>query len=187
VCISANYRLRGRGAFPAPLTDLKRVIAWVREHGDEHGADPSVLFVAGSSAGAHLASMAALTPDDPEFQRGFEDAGTSVTAAIGLYGYYGPRSADRPSSPHDYAGPHAPPFLLVHGGHDTAVIPEDARRFASCLKDASEQPVLYAELPGAQHGFDVFRTPRFEAVVSAIEAFAIRVRATTQPVGRGHP
>ena len=32
VCISANYRLRPAG-FPAPLVDVKRVIAWVRDHG----------------------------------------------------------------------------------------------------------------------------------------------------------
>jgi acetyl esterase/lipase len=45
-----------------------------------------MLFVSGSSAGAHMASLAALTPNDPAFQPGFEDADTSVTAAIGLNG-----------------------------------------------------------------------------------------------------
>ena len=63
VCISANYRLRAR--YPDPLVDLKKVLAWVREHGPEYGADPNVVFVAGSSAGGHLASMAALTANDP--------------------------------------------------------------------------------------------------------------------------
>jgi alpha/beta hydrolase fold len=38
VCISANYR----STFPDPLTDVKKVIAWVPEHGHEYGADPSV-------------------------------------------------------------------------------------------------------------------------------------------------
>ena len=33
-------------------------------------------------------ALAALTPNDPTFQPGFEDADTSVTAAIGLNGYY---------------------------------------------------------------------------------------------------
>ena len=47
--------------------------------------------MAGSSAGAHLAAMAALTPDEPAFQPGFEDADTTVTAAVCLYGYYGDR------------------------------------------------------------------------------------------------
>jgi acetyl esterase/lipase len=36
----------------------------VRQHAAEYGADPSLLVVAGSSAGAHLASMAALTAND---------------------------------------------------------------------------------------------------------------------------
>ncbi len=34
--------------------------------------------------------MCALTADDPMFQPGFEEADTSVSAAVGLYGYYGP-------------------------------------------------------------------------------------------------
>jgi hypothetical protein len=34
-----------------------------------------------------MASLAALTPNDPTFQPGFEDADTSATAAIGLSGY----------------------------------------------------------------------------------------------------
>src|SRR5512132_1124144 len=38
---------------------------------------------------AHLASLAALTPNDPILQPGFEDADTTVDAAICLYGYYG--------------------------------------------------------------------------------------------------
>jgi acetyl esterase/lipase len=48
--------------------------------------DPAVVFVAGRSSGGHLASLAALTPNDPAFQPGFEHADTSVTAAISLYG-----------------------------------------------------------------------------------------------------
>ena len=87
VCVSANYRLSPAATFPDHLIDVKKVIAWVREHGQEYGADPMIVFVAGSSAGGHLASVAALTPNDPAFQPGFEAADTSVSAAISLYGY----------------------------------------------------------------------------------------------------
>jgi alpha/beta hydrolase fold len=59
LCISANYRLSPAARFPDHLIDVKKVIAWVRERGREFGADPAVLFVAGSSAGGQLASMAA--------------------------------------------------------------------------------------------------------------------------------
>ena len=82
------------------------------------------MFVAGSSAGAHLAAIAALTANDPTFQPGFEDADTTVAAAIGLYGYYGPVDRGRqplPSSPLDYVDPDAPPFLIAHGDQDTYV------------------------------------------------------------------
>ena len=89
VCISANYRLSPAATFPDHLIDVKKVIAWAREHGPEYGADPAIVFVAGSSAGGHLAAFAGLTPNDPVFQPGFEGADTSVAAVVSLYGYYG--------------------------------------------------------------------------------------------------
>jgi acetyl esterase/lipase len=168
VCISANYRLRT--PFPDPLVDLKKVIAWVREHGPEYGADPSLVFVAGSSAGGYLASMAALTANDPSLQPGFEDADTSVTAGVSLYGYYGSTGPGR-TSPTAYDGQGAPPFFVVHPDRDTLVVVEDARRFVESLRKGSASPVVYAELPGAQHAFDFFYSIRLSAVVDGIEAF----------------
>jgi acetyl esterase/lipase len=129
----------------------------VREHGHEYGADPTVVFVAGSSAGGHLAALAALTPNDPAFQPGFEGADTSVTAAICLYGYYGRLDANQvvPSSPQAYVRTDAPPFFVAHGEKDTVVLVEDARRFVARLRSTSSNPVVYAELAGAQHTFDL--------------------------------
>jgi acetyl esterase/lipase len=179
VCINANYRLSPSARFPDHLIDVKKVIAWVREHGHEYGADPAVVFVAGSSAGGHLGSMAALTPNDPAFQPGFEDADTSVTAAVSLYGFYGSPGTDRPrpSSPMAYVTADAPPFFVSHGDKDTVVVVEDARRFAEQLRNTSANPVVYAELTGAQHTFDLFHSIRFETVVDGIEAFAAWVRS----------
>jgi acetyl esterase/lipase len=124
VCISANYRMSPKATFPDQLIDVKKVIAWVREHGPEYGADPAVVFVAGSSAGGHMAAFAALTPNDPAFQPGFGYADTSVTAAISLYGYYGPVDANErtPSSPLAHVG--TPGAAVLRGarrsGHDHA-------------------------------------------------------------------
>ncbi|WP_433497337.1 alpha/beta hydrolase [Sphaerimonospora sp. CA-214678] len=186
VCVSANYRLRPAATFPDHLIDVKKVIAWVREHGHEYGADPAVLFVAGSSAGGHLASLAALTPGLPAFQPGFEHADTSVTAAICLYGWYGDYYGQGPaSSPLTYLGPDAPPFFIAHGDDDTLVPVADARRFAERLRRASADPVVYAELPGAQHAFDLFHSLRFESVVDAIEAFAAEVGGQAGPTSSG--
>jgi acetyl esterase/lipase len=170
-CISANYRLRGGARFPDPLIDVKKALAWVREHGREQGADPRAVFVAGSSAGAHLAAMAALTPNDPAFQPGFEGVDTSVSGAVCLYGYYGSIGGSVPSSPMSYAASDAPPFFVAHGDRDTLTIVDDARRFVERLRRSSAQPIVYAELPGGQHGFDFFHSIRFDSVVVAIEAF----------------
>jgi acetyl esterase/lipase len=184
VCVSANYRLRPAATFADHLVDVKKVIAWVRAHGHEHGADPALVFVAGSSAGGHLAALAALTPNDPAFQPGFEDADTSVTAAISLYGYYGRYYGHGPgewpaSSPLAYVRPDAPPFFVAHGDRDEypATSVESARLFVAKVRSASSDPVVYAELPGGHHGFDFFHSLRFEAVVDGVEAFAAWVRS----------
>ncbi|MFG3516881.1 hypothetical protein [Streptomyces bobili] len=57
---------------------------------------------------------------------------------------------------------------------------EGARNFVDQLRRASDSTVVYAELPGGQHAFDVFHSPRFEAVVDGVEAFAAWVLATAQ-------
>jgi acetyl esterase/lipase len=163
VCVSADYRLRTR--YSDQLEDVKKVLAWVREHGPEYGADPSAVVVAGSSAGGHLASMAALTTNDP-----------SLLGVVSLYGYYGPAGRQR-ASPMAFDGEGAPAFFVAHPERDTLVVVEDARRFVASLRKGSTNPVVYAELPGAQHGFDFFYSIRFEAVIDGIEAFADSIRA----------
>ncbi len=196
-CISANYRLAPTPAdgFPQPLVDVKKVIAWVRAHGREHGAAPDAIFLAGASAGAHLTAMAALTANDPRFQPGFEAADTTITAGIGLYGYYGPLGGHEqpPTTPLAYDGSDAPPFLVIHGDHDTFTPVEGARALVDHLQATSSSPVVYAELPGAQHSFDVFHSVRFETVIDAIEAFAAWIRsqpgrtAAARPTGATSP
>ncbi|RXR26881.1 alpha/beta hydrolase [Oerskovia turbata] len=182
VCVSANYGLRPTTNFPGHLVDAKRVLAWVRAHGATYGADTRRVLVAGSSAEAHLASLVALTPRDPRFQPGFEDADTTVVGAVCPYGYFGEyygsgRAPGIETAPGAYLHPAAPPFLVVHGDQDTLVPVEGARRFVADLRGVSTSPVVYAELPGAQHGFDLFHSVRFDAVVTAVEEFADRVVA----------
>jgi acetyl esterase/lipase len=73
--------------------------------------------------------------------------------------------------------------LVVHGDQDTLVIVEDARGFAEQLRATSTNPVVYAELPGAQHGFDLFRSRRFDTVVDAVEAFTAHIRSRRRTAG----
>jgi acetyl esterase/lipase len=179
LCVSANYRLGPAAQFPDHLIDVKKAIAWVRSSGLEYGGDPTVLFVAGSSAGGNLSAAAALTANEPRFQPGFEEVDTSVTGAVSLYGYYGAYggATAAASSPASYVHAAAPPFFLAHGDKDTLVLVEDARAFAETLRSSSSSPVVYAELPGGQHTFDLFESLRFASVIDGIEAFAAQIRS----------
>jgi acetyl esterase/lipase len=190
ICVSSNYRMRPEAQWPDHLVDVKKVIAWIRAHGPEYGADPNRIFRAGASSGAQLAAVAALTPSDPRFQPGFAEADTSVCAAISLYGYYGPGAAGPatpPSSPHAYIGPAAPPFFIAHGDCDTLIPVSAARQFAAALRARSRAAVVYAELPGAQHQFDLHHSIRCTAVTNGIEVFAAWVlrQALSRAEGTG--
>ncbi len=191
VCVTVNYRLGPAHRWPSMIVDVKRAIAWVKEHIAEHGGDPGFVTISGGSAGGHLASLAALTPNDPAFQPGFAGADTAVAAAVPLYGVhdfgvdehglhhtlekgvFGAPYADDwlRASPLHRAGPGAPPFLVLHGSADTIVAVGQSRRFVARLREVSRAPVLYAELPHAQHGFDAFPTARTGHVVRAVHRF----------------
>jgi acetyl esterase/lipase len=173
VCVSANYRLGADGRFPRAHVDAKLVLAWLREHAEDHRVNPDAVVVAGGSAGAHLAVMCALSAGDRLFQPGFEQADTSVLAAVGMYGYYGAvdSGGTQPTEPEAWAHADAPPMLVVHGERDPMVPAPSARRFAERLGGRSARPVVYAELSGGQHGFDRHASIRSAAVAVAVERF----------------
>jgi acetyl esterase/lipase len=200
VCAAMNYRLSPRAKFPEHLVDVKLALAWLRAHAEQFGADCSFVAVTGGSAGGHLAALMALTQNDPEYQPGFEDADTTLQAAVPFYGVYdfaadgGNRSAvqrrdgylnkyvmqaEASAAAEEYAkaspllriGDDAPPFFVVHGAHDTLVPVGEARAFVERLHDVSKQPVAYAELPGTQHAFDIFPSIRSAHMVRGVERF----------------
>ena len=88
VCVTVNYRLSPKATWPAHIVDCKRALAWVREHIAEYGGDPDFIAVSGGSAGGHLSALLALTPNEPEWQPGFEDLDASVDACLPFYGVY---------------------------------------------------------------------------------------------------
>lgn len=174
--ISAAYHLSPtpEGGFPEHLVDIKRLIHWIRTEGSHFGipADAPIV-VAGSSAGAHIAMMTALTAGDPQFQPGFERTDTALAGAVGLYGYYGRLGAATKdvSDPVRRPAKGAPPMLIIHGTADVYTPVKGARRLVRHLRGGSTNPVVYAELPGAQHGFDAVQSVRYLAVVTAIRRF----------------
>ncbi len=59
VVASVTYRLSGEAKFPAQIQDVKAAIRYLRLHADEYGIDPEMAITWGTSAGAHLAALAA--------------------------------------------------------------------------------------------------------------------------------
>lgn len=200
VCVAINYRLAPRDPWPAHVVDVKRAIAWVKDNIADYGGDPDYLVITGGSAGGHLSALAALTPGDPAFQPGFEDADTSVRAAVPFYGVYdfagstglanaismrdtflSPRVMqttwqDAPEV-YEAASPilritaDAPDFFVIHGELDSLVSVDQARLFVAELRRTSERSVVYAEVPGAQHAFDVFHSIRSAHAVRAVDRY----------------
>jgi acetyl esterase/lipase len=205
VCVASNYRLSPAATMPDQIVDVKRAIAWIRANIADYGGDPDFICMTGGSAGGHLSSLAALTPNDPRWQPGFEAVDTRVAACVPFYGIFDflDRAGDRRfGKMADALGPmvfkckpaenpelwdsvcpvvriqeDAPPFFVIQGSHDTLVFAEEAVRFVGQLRDRSRRPVAFAELPGAQHAFEIFHSPRSAHAVRAATAFLEWVRA----------
>ena len=62
-------------------------------------------------------------------------------------------------------------MFVIQGTHDSLVWVEEARSFVSALQGKSKQPVAYAELPGAQHAFEIFHSVRTDHTVNAVGQF----------------
>jgi acetyl esterase/lipase len=199
VCLSVQYRSSPRHRWPRQLTDVKAAIAWAHANVDRFGGDRDFVAIAGSSAGGHMATLAGLTANDPQWQAELPaDADTSVDAVVSAYGLYDwvdrstperdrfmeflervvvQRSqARRPevfraASPMERVHSFAPPFLAVHGSADGLIPVAEARAFVERLRSVSESAVGYIELPGAGHGFDLVDGVRTNPVVAAIGRF----------------
>ncbi len=200
VCVAINYRLSPKATWPDHIVDVKRALAWVKEHIAEYGGDPSFVAVSGGSAGGHLCALLALSAGDPRFQPGFEELDTSVQACVPFYGVMDLTSSPEASlfgtglvemlektvmketeeahsevfadaSPTFRVRSDAPPFFVLHGSNDSLVPVETARTFVRRLREVSRQAVAYAELPLTQHAFDVLASLRCQATASAVGDF----------------
>ncbi|MEM6289916.1 MAG: alpha/beta hydrolase [Myxococcota bacterium] len=209
VGFNVSYRLSPAATWPEHLIDVKRAIAWVREHADEYGVDPSFVAIIGGSAGGHLTAMAGLVQHDPALQPGFESADTSVQAAIPLYAIYDLTNAKRRHVPgfhrmlveplvlkafaddeparFEQASPlhrvhaDAPPFFVIHGSRDSLAPLADAEDFVTLMQKTSNAPVRFSVIPGAHHSFDLLVSLRSLPVIEAMGDWLDRQRAPKKP------
>ena len=163
---------------------VRDAVRWARTETAAHGIEPTTVVLAGGSAGGHLAAMAALTADD-DLER--------VAACVGLYGVYDMANRNRTRahwdkirnevmlatvdeqperyrsvSPIDRVHDDTPPFLILHGTHDTLVPPGEGEQFVAALRSRG-RPVEFVPVYGAQHAFDAL-----SGVTSRTAAAAVR-------------
>lgn len=200
VVVAINYRLSPRATWPDHLVDCKRALAWIREHIAEYGGDPDWVAVTGGSAGGHLTTLMGLTANDARFQPGFEHVDTTVRAIVPFYAVFDwtnrfgtrgrrdpmrkfleryvvkRRYEDEPeafelASPMHHIRADAPPAMIVHGSVDVLAPIAEARIFVRELRAVSRNPVVYVELTGAQHAFEIFNSIRTLHTIAGVDRF----------------
>jgi acetyl esterase/lipase len=202
IVVSVDYPFVPEATFPDQVVALHGGLRWLRDNADVYGIDPGSLFVTGGSAGAHLASLVALTDRASEWTLRRADE-APVAGVVVMYGVYDlldrngirdfwpivtkslikadpdlePEKFHR-GSPIDHVHRDAPPFLVVHGANDSLVPVHESEHFVSALEAVSLRPVAFAELKGATHAFDAVDSLRTQYVVAGIAAFLEEIRRT---------
>jgi acetyl esterase/lipase len=161
VAVLPDYRVYPEVKFPGFVDDGAAAVAWVVNHAAEIGGDPRRVYLAGYSAGAHLAAM--LAYDETRLTR----AGVPVGTIRGFIGLAGPYALDPNddtlrtifSSPYTLADwqpvrfvtRDSPRALLIHGEADGIVAVRHAHAMAQTLA-AAEVPVTLRTFPTRGHG-----------------------------------
>ncbi|HCN84932.1 MAG TPA: alpha/beta hydrolase [Sphingobacteriaceae bacterium] len=167
-----NYRKTPLYQNPAPVEDVKDVLAFLRSKANELQIDTNNFVLLGRSAGGQIALLAAYSLHDPAIKGVIDFYGPAdmvwgysvpsnplvmdsrgVTERY-LGGTYSkvPKNYEA-SSPILFVGPQSPPTLMIHGDNDVLVSPEHSRKLNEKLQQNGVKHYLL-KLPWAVHGFD---------------------------------
>ncbi len=156
-----DYRVYPEVRFPEFVRDAAQAVRWTADNIAAYGGDPKRLFIAGHSAGAHIAALLALDA------RYLNAVGVDRGTICGLVGLAGPYAFDplgtpnvRPvfahlfdpetARPIRYVARGAPPALLLHGLDDTVVRAWNSKLLARALAWVGT-PVRLKLLPDIGH------------------------------------
>lgn len=162
-----NYRLMPEVGWKEQVEDVRRAVGWVRDRVAAYGGNPEQIFLMGHSAGAHLASLAALEirKDMPNVLGVVAVSGAAldltdqVTYDLGEdIRYYEKRfkGADETdewktvASPLSRVSAEAPPFLLLYAGGESKGLQRQTRRLAEAL-ERTGVPTRLVVVPGESH------------------------------------
>lgn len=160
--VLADYRHYPEAAFPAFVEDAAAAVAWARRHASEIGGRPDAVFVAGHSAGAHIA---ALLGTDARYLAAHGLRPRDLAGVIGVAGPYdflplvdedliaifgADPKTQAASQPVLHVDGDEPPFLLLHGQSDLLVWAANSQRLKARL-DAVGVPAELHLYPGVGH------------------------------------
>lgn len=169
VTASIYYRLSGEAKFPADLDDVECALRYLHDNAAKYQIDAARIAIAGASAGAHLALLAATRPQNhlaavssyygpTDFTHLPDDFGPRAIAAITKL--IGKSFADNPeayrrASPLSAIAPGLPPLLILHGNRDQLVPVEQSQRLFQAWR-ATGAPVEIHIVQNADHDFEPF-------------------------------
>jgi acetyl esterase len=191
---SAGYRLIDQGATSIDdcIADVRRALEQFSRLAAQRGLDSWHLASGGSSAGGHLALVAAMiAPDGP---RPSPEPGVAAIVALNpvvdllAYSPAEQRSLEEQVariapgrlgeySPIEFVRPGNPPTLIQHGTHDAVAPIDTVRRFRDLMVQAGNDCVLL-EYERAEHAFH-YPAPagHFDDVIDATTEFLLNRRA----------
>ncbi|MGH8515586.1 MAG: alpha/beta hydrolase, partial [Gammaproteobacteria bacterium] len=164
-----RYRLAPAAAHPAQAQDVAAAIAHLIRSADKYGFDAKRVYLAGHSAGAHLAALVAL---DGSYLRAQRLSPRSLAGVVGFSGIYDLRRSaesaeqqklavrqafgDNPdkltaASPTTHPRADAPPFLILGAENDFPGFLIDAKRFADSLRKTGHKQAEQFILPDHDH------------------------------------
>ncbi len=168
VLVSPSYRLVAEAKLPAAFEDSLQMLAHVAQNVAQFGGDPHQLYLAGHSAGAHLASLAALRVADCTKAGVPPHAVRGCLPISGIMDLYHPSPApgsleervysmvlqnpllDAVMSPICWTADNRVPFALSFGEHDSDRVQKSNLRMAELLK-LQNAPVTLAIRQGQDH------------------------------------
>lgn len=167
------YSLGEDAAYPAPLCDVSRALAYIRAHAEQWGVIEHQIAVCGFSAGGHLAACLGTLWNRPDIQAAAGVTGDQnrpnglilgypvITTAwmlkrgeetyTRIAGALRPEQAEQLLNCDRNVGAHTPPAFLFHTGEDQVVPVTDSLRFASAMQQAGRPYELHI-FPQGWHG-----------------------------------
>lgn len=145
IVVIPDYRVYPEVLFPGFMADPVNAAKWVKNNIHQYGGDANKTFLAGHSAGAHIAVMMAI---NPEYLAKQSLKPADFAGVIGLAGPYdflplrsnrlktifGPESEQWKSQPINFVDGKNPPMLLAVGMKDGTVWPRNSINLANKIK-----------------------------------------------------